>query len=234
MTTASSLTYWHEGMHCCNPRWESAYEKFESPKEEKSKFRQRFRQMGFEQLDRGLRVVDLFCGRGNGLRALQEMGFRNLTGVDLSPSLLSQAPREASRIVGDCTDLRFEAGSVDVFVVQGGLHHLPTLSTDLPRCLDEVCRSLAPEGLFCLVEPWNTPFLKAVHRVSANKLLRKLIGKFDAFATMVEEEQATYFAWLSSPALIQSEIKSRFTTRLSCFAWGKWMFVGAKRTREAT
>jgi ubiquinone/menaquinone biosynthesis C-methylase UbiE len=188
--------------------------------------------MGFEQLDRSLRVVDLFCGRGNGLRALQEMGFRNLTGVDLSPSLLQQAPPEASRIVADCTDLRFEPGSVDVFLVQGGLHHLPSLPTDLPRCLDEVSRSLAHTGLFCVVEPWNTPFLRAVHRVCANKLMRRLIGKFDAFATMVEEERVTYSAWLFSQSLIQAEVGRRFVPRMSCFAWGKWTFVGGKCLSE--
>jgi ubiquinone/menaquinone biosynthesis C-methylase UbiE len=232
MTTAGSLTYWHTGMHCCNPRWESAYERFETPEQEKSKFRQRFRQMGFEQLGRDLRVVDLFCGRGNGLRALQEMGFRNLTGVDLSPSLLQQAPPEASRIVADCTDLRFEPGSVDIFVVQGGLHHLPSLSTDLPRCLDEVIRSLAPAGLFCVVEPWNTPFLRAVHLVCSHRLMRRLIGKFNAFATMVEEERTTYYEWLSSSSLIQAEVAKRFVPRTSCFGWGKWTFVGGKCLNE--
>jgi len=188
--------------------------------------------MGFEDLDRNLTVVDLFCGRGNGLRALQEMGFRNLTGVDLSPSLLQQAPQEARRIVADCTALQFDPGSVDVFVVQGGLHHLPDLSTNLPLCLDEVSRSLTPSGLFCAVEPWDTPFLRGVHWASANKFLRARIGKFDAFATMVEEEQATYFAWLSSAAFVRSEAERRFKPKINRFAWGKWTFVGGKQSHE--
>lgn len=228
MTTANSLTYWHEGMHCCNPRWERAYERFETPEHEQAKFLQRFRQMGFEDLDRHLTVVDLFCGRGNGLRALQKMGFRNLTGVDLSPSLLQQAPQEAGRIVADCTALQFDTGSVDIFVVQGGLHHLPDLQTKLPRCLAEISRSLAPRGFFCAVEPWDTLFLRSVHWVSAKKFLRARIGKFDAFATMVEEEQATYYAWLSSAAFIRSEAERWFKPKISRFAWGKWTFVGEK------
>ena len=233
MNDNKPLTHWHSGMHCCNPRWESEYERFESPEEERAKFRQRFRQMGFDGLDRALRVVDLFCGRGNALHVLREMGFRNLTGVDLSPSLLRQAPEEAERIVADCTDLRFEPESVDVFVVQGGLHHLPSLSTNLPLCFDEIRRSLAPNGLFCAVEPWNTPFLRAVHWVSSVKPLRAHIGKFDAFATMVEEEQQTYFSWLSSSTLIRREAEIRFSPRINRFEWGKWMFVGGKRSHEA-
>ena len=234
MTRANALTHWHAGMHCCNPRWEHAYGKFESPEEERSKFLQRFRQMGFEDLDRNLTVVDLFCGRGNGLRALQEMGFRNLTGVDLSPSLLHQAPQEAHRSVADCTALQFDPGSVDVFVVQGWLHHLPDLSTNLPRCLDEISRSLASSGLFCAVEPWDTLFLRGVHWASANKLFRARIKKFDAFATMVEEDQTTYFAWLSSAALVRSEVECRFNPKMNRFGWGKWMFVGGKQSRETS
>jgi SAM-dependent methyltransferase len=232
MKEASPLTHWHAGAHCCNPRWENAYEKFESPEEERSKFRRRFRQLGLDKLDRNLRVVDLFCGRGNGLRALQEMGFQNLTGVDLSPSLLDQAPPDVNRIVADCTALQFDPGSVDVILVQGGLHHLPDLSTNLPRCLDEVSRSLAPNGVFCAVEPWDTFFLRSVHWASANRFLRARIEKFDAFATMVEEEQATYFVWLSSAAFVRSEVERQFKPKLNRFSWGKWIFVGGKQSCE--
>lgn len=132
------VIHWHAGIHCCNPRWEAAYERFESPAEEKRKFRERFLRMGCERLDRSLKVVDLFCRRGNALRVLRDIGFTNLAGVGLSPSLLTQAPADVERIVADCTNLRFEPGSVDIFVVQGGLHHLGDLRRMLLRCLDQI------------------------------------------------------------------------------------------------
>ncbi len=222
------LIYWHSGEHCCNPRWENAYQGFEQPVEEKRKFRERFFRMGFDSLERSLNIVDLFCGRGNGLAVLQEMGFQNLSGVDLSPALLAKAPDRARRIVADCRDLRFEPQSVDVFVVQGGLHHLPELPTNLSLVLDQVAQSLVPGGLFCAVEPWDTPFLRAVHAVSFWKPARRLLPKFDAFATMVEEERDTYYSWLSSGSLIRAEVAKRFDVTLEQVAWGKWMFVGSK------
>lgn len=232
MTGTGDITRWHPGVHCCNARWEDAYQRFESELEEKKKFRERFRRLGFDDLDRSLKVVDLFCGRGNALRVLQGMGFADLTGVDLSPSLLAAAPASTTRIVADCTDLRFEPGSVDVFVVQGGLHHLGDLPRMLPRCLDEIFRCLAPSGLFCAVEPWDTWFLRTVHALSFWEPARRRSDKLDAFATMVEEERETYYAWLSSASFIRNEVVARFAVRMNHCSWGKWMFVGSKTGHE--
>ena len=70
--------------------WEQAYLRFQSPEQEVRKFVRRLRKLGATDWPRDAAVVELFCGRGNGLRALERLGFSNLTGVDLSPSLANR------------------------------------------------------------------------------------------------------------------------------------------------
>ena len=67
---------------CCNETWEEAYARFETPAQERQKFHQRFRQLGVYHWPRDIKILELFCGRGNGLIALQEAGFTNLEGAD--------------------------------------------------------------------------------------------------------------------------------------------------------
>lgn len=221
--------HWVAGETCCNERWERAHERFESPREERAKMRRRLRKLGADDWPRELRLLSLFCGKGAELSVLHRMGFRNLTGVDLSPSLLVQCPVPARLIVGDCTDLRFEKGSFDRVLVQGGLHHLPKLPGDLDRCLDHIKRVLVPGGELCLVEPWHTPFLGMVHFACERRLPRMLWPKLDALATMIDEERTTYFNWLSSKPMIIGALRKRFKPVTHLVGGGKIFFVGKPR-----
>ena len=65
--------------------WEAAYLRFETPEQEIRKFVKRLRALGVSKWPRDNEIVELFCGRGNGLRALQSLGFTRVEGVDLSP-----------------------------------------------------------------------------------------------------------------------------------------------------
>ena len=46
--------------------------------------------MGAMKWPRNAKIVELFCGRGSGLRALHQLGFRAVEGIDLSPSLAAE------------------------------------------------------------------------------------------------------------------------------------------------
>jgi len=46
--------------------------------------------LGADAWPRRAQIVELFCGRGNGLRALERLGFRELAGIDLSPTLVAR------------------------------------------------------------------------------------------------------------------------------------------------
>lgn len=208
--------------------WEAAYLRFETPEEEIAKFVSRLRKLGADRWSRDAKVVELFCGRGNGLHALERMGFTKLEGIDLSPHLVSQYCGTATLHVGDCRALPFESASKEVLIVQGGLHHLPELPGDLDRTLAEASRVLKPGGTFVAVEPWLTPFLRFVHFVCRRNFARMLSAKVDALQTMIDHERPTYDNWLGRPAEILAALDRHFSRQQQYVGWGKLMYVGTR------
>src|SRR5882724_10808616 len=209
--------------------WEAAYLRFETPKQEIQKFASRLQKLGVAQWPRNAEIVELFCGRGNGLNALERLGFTHVEGVDVSPRLIAQYRGSAKCFVADCRQLPFTDRSKDVLIAQGGLHHLPALPEDLERTFSEMRRVLRKEGRVVFVEPWLTPFLRFVHAVSENSLARRLSNKMDALAVMIQYEQRTYEQWLTQPDLIRESAHAHFSPVHESFEWGKWNFVGYPR-----
>lgn len=220
---------WCDSVLCCDPVWEDAYRRFESPEEEISKFRQRLLSVGAKTWPAGSSVLELCCGRGNGLRALSSLGFESLSGVDLSEPLLASYDGPARLFLGDCRDLKLPDRSVDIVIVQGGLHHLPELPSDLERTLREVRRILRTDGRLVLIEPWNTPFLKMVHGVCDVGVARRAWKKLDALATMIDRERTTYEGWLGRGPEIRELLRRYFQPQRDAAAWGKLVFVGTPR-----
>ncbi|AGA28142.1 class I SAM-dependent methyltransferase [Singulisphaera acidiphila] len=214
---------------CCDDPWEAAYLRFETPEQEIQKFQTRLLRLGARDWPRDARIVELFCGRGNGLRALDRLGFREVEGVDLSATLLARYDGPSRCYVADCRELPFEDRSKDIVIIQGGLHHLPDLPADLERTLDEIRRVLGDEGRVVIVEPWLTPFLAFVHAVCDRRLARRLVAKVDALATMIEHERTTYEAWLGQPRVIMDAMTRRFDPIVSKQSWGKLQYVGRGR-----
>jgi ubiquinone/menaquinone biosynthesis C-methylase UbiE len=224
-----AIVHVHPALTCCDSNWEEAYLRFESPNEEIAKFKRRLARLGVAAWSREAHVVELFCGRGGALRAWEQLGFSRLDGVDLSERLLQQYQGPATRYLCDARELPFESGSRDIVAVQGGLHHLSQLPQDLDQTLADAARVLKPGGLFLACEPWRTPFLSLVHRVSEVGLVRRLSNRFDAFAAMYEGEQQTYDAWLAQPAMILDLLHRHFEPVQQRIRWGKLEFAGRKR-----
>jgi len=210
--------------------WEQAYLRFESPEQEIRKFIGRLRFMNATKWPRNAKIVELFCGRGSGLIALHQLGFSEVEGIDLSPSLAAAYAGPGKILVGDCRQLPFENASKDILIVQGGLHHLPVLPDDLDRVLDEGARVLSNNGLLVVVEPWATLFLSMTHALSRSRTIRMLSPKVDALATMIHYERKTYEQWLSHPGLILDSLRKSFRVERCHFRWGKIYFAGRKRT----
>jgi SAM-dependent methyltransferase len=207
--------------------WAAAYRRFETPEEEIAKFLRRLRAFGASTWPRDAKIVEIFCGRGNGLRALERLGFAHLEGIDLSPELLADYTGPARTVAADCRELPLETHSRDVIIVQGGLHHLNTSSSDdLERVFAEVRRVLKPDGRFVVVEPWLTPFLQFVHAVAHNPVSRRMSNKLDALHTMIEHERETYDLWLRQPRMILDLLNKHFQPQVTRRAWGKLMFMG--------
>lgn len=212
--------------------WDAAYLRFETPEQEVQKFSTRLRSLGAETWPRDARILEIFCGRGNGLRALERLGFANLAGADLSARLLAEYHGPANCIECDCRRMPFEHRSKDIVIVQGGLHHLPALPQDLDATLAEVQRVLALDGQFVMVEPWRTTFLDVVHFACRIPIARRAWPKLDAMATMIEYERRTYEQWLGHPELIRRAVLAYFAPARESVGWGKWNFVG-KRLAES-
>lgn len=223
-----ALTHVHPAQVCGDQAWESAYRRFESPAQEIAKFRGRLRWFGADLWDSDLEIVELFCGRGNALVAWRQLGFTRIVGVDLSASLLAEYRGPARCYVADCRSLPLETASRDVVAVHGGLHHLPNLATDLPRVLDEARRVLRPGGQLLVVEPWNTPFLRAVHTAAANRLARQASSRLDAFQQLYEHERQTYDQWLAAPQQILAMFRDRFRVDVVKPRWGKLYLLARK------
>jgi SAM-dependent methyltransferase len=215
--------------HSSTDHWELAYLRFETPEDEIRKFVGRLKRLGVSSWPRDARILELFCGRGNGLHALQRLGFQRLKGVDISRRLLSHYRGPAKCHAQDCRVLQFATESEDAVIVQGGLHHLLSLPDDLEQTFAEIRRVLKSNGHALFVEPWLTPFLQFVHAVTQNGTMRRLSPKLDALATMIEHERATYENWLGRPEEIAALARKYFVPVHETFRWGKWNFVGLPR-----
>lgn len=209
--------------------WEAAYLRFETPDEEVRKFRKRLVRLGAQQWPRNWTIADLFCGRGGGARALHSLGFHNVIGLDISERLVSSGARSQLRTQADCRTMPLRTTSVDAAIVQGGLHHLPRIPDDLELTLGEVARILRPGGLIVVVEPWLTPFLRVVHRVSEWPFVRRASPRVDALATMIEHERPTYQKWLDHGPAILATLSQRFDVRRRWVRFGKLYFVGVRK-----
>lgn len=208
--------------------WEAAYLRFETPEQEIAKFTQRLVRLGARQWPRDAEVTELFCGRGNGLRALAGLGFQRLEGVDLSPRLLALCPPGYRCHHADCRGLPFASASKDILIVQGGLHHLARLPDDLEQVLAEAVRVLRPQGRLVVVEPWLTPFLSLVHAGCRQTWLRRISRKVGALAEMIEGERSTYEQWLRQPELVLRCLQADFVTERISIGRGKLMWVGRR------
>lgn len=78
-----------------------------------------------------LQVCDLGCGTGTFLPLLEETGFRNLVGVDLSRNMVRQARKKTKYTnftVRPMKDTQLLPESFDGVTIFGSIHHTPNKS----------------------------------------------------------------------------------------------------------
>ena len=86
-------------------------------------------------------LLEVGCNTGNQLLLLQQMGYANLSGVELQPYALNIANRRVSSVslkLGSALSLPYEDGYCDLVFTSGVLIHIAP--DDLPRVMDEIHR----------------------------------------------------------------------------------------------
>jgi len=113
------------------------------------------RLMFSEYLDAGDKILDIGCGAGRTTFELYEMGYTDITGLDLSEMMISAA-RDIAKgrklsvpfVVGNACALSYSAGIFDAVVFSfNGIMTIPTRKMR-KKAFDEIYRVLKPGGVF--------------------------------------------------------------------------------------
>lgn len=98
-------------------------------------------------------VIDICCGTGSQLKYLKKNGFHNVTGVDISKSMLRQAEKGEENVQcdeQDATSLKFDDNSFDMGIISFALHEKP--SEVAKQIVMEAQRVIRPEGHLIVVD----------------------------------------------------------------------------------
>lgn len=127
------------------------------------------------QLPAKATVLDLACGTGDFVWALQKQGHTAI-GVDLSHGMMAAAPKDGMFVQGDLLALPMPDASVDAAVCGYALRNL----LELPTFFAELARVVRPGGRIALVDvsaPEN-PILRKGFDIHFNKIVPFVGGLF--------------------------------------------------------
>lgn len=125
-------------------------------------------------LPEGSVVLDLACGTGDFLRALDTSG-RYGVGIDLSAGMLANArPGGCPLVLGDAAQLPFRDGCLDGVVSGFALRNF----TELDAVFSELARVVRPGGRIALLDISRptSPVLRAGHAVWFNTVVPRIGG----------------------------------------------------------
>ena len=109
------------------------------------------------------KVLDCGCGSGAFTRRLSSRFGFNVTGIDISPSLIQRAAKQSDKekyLVGSIIDTGLPTNLFDCLVYSGVLHHINDVA-DRRRTLQEGLRILRPGGCIFAYDPsWHSPSMR--------------------------------------------------------------------------
>ena len=98
-------------------------------------------------------ILDLCCGTGNQIKLLSKHGFRNLSCLDISGSMLEIAKRSDSSIKiykEDATKTNFDNASFDVVIISFAIHEKDRNTQQ--ALINEAYRIIKKDGLMLVVD----------------------------------------------------------------------------------
>ena len=116
-------------------------------------------------------ILDICCGTGNQLKYLKKRGYQNITGVDISQSMMKQGRKGEVSVScehQDAAHLLFEDDSFDVGIISYALHEKEEHTAH--KIVQQARRVIKPNGLLIIVdfnqqEKVNWPVKAGVHFV---------------------------------------------------------------------
>lgn len=179
--------------------------------------------------DPSSRICDLGCGSGALLRMLEDLGYRNLEGVDRSPFQVEHRLSKAVRL-GDglkCLEEK-DPGSLDVIVTFDVIEHLTR--SELLQWANNVSRALAPGGRWIVHAPNAAGIFSGrirygdlTHELSfTTQSFRQLAGVAGFTAVQVYEDKPTVHGVLSGMRRLVWEVGRLPFVLLLASETGEW------------
>ncbi|NJP06126.1 MAG: class I SAM-dependent methyltransferase [Chloroflexaceae bacterium] len=174
-------------------------------------------------------ILELMCGTGRLLLPLAEDGW-HITGVDISPTMLSQAQQKIARANLDTDQVQLIEGDVRrvelpehhfalAFVGFNSFMHLETIDDQL-ACLATLRRALQPDGFVLidlpnpdprqLLEEDNRLVLECSYELDGNQVM-KTVARVSDLATQMT--RITYWYDVCSPQGVISRQMMHFNAR---------------------
>jgi ubiquinone/menaquinone biosynthesis C-methylase UbiE len=167
--------------------------------------RRRLALLGVAAIDRSTKVLEVGSGDGNLSATFAELGFADLTGVEVQHELVAAQTSPTRTVVGSADALPVRSSSVGAVLVMDVLHHLDAAGID--AALHECRRVLRSDGALFVCEPGDT----WVRRMLEPVVLSRLAG-LTAFSrhkrTMLEHEQETLVPWLRGEREVERRYRS--------------------------
>ena len=139
-------------------------------------------------IDQNASVLDLCCGVGETLDVLYEMGFRDLTGVDIHVPPKLQADKRFAVVEEDaCNPSMVPDASKDWILCLHALHHLETPDR-IKQLVDHAYRILKPGGRISFIDFPNSLQIRAAFWFFVNCKPVLITPYLKWFGTITQEE----------------------------------------------
>ena len=101
-------------------------------------------------LPKDAKMLEIGCGFGDRMEILQNMGYKNILGIDIDEYMIEQAKEKKLNVaLGSIENTGLESAQFDVVLVENVFHHIELYE----QALDELHRVLKPDGVLCFIEP---------------------------------------------------------------------------------
>jgi len=148
----------------------------------------KLRVLGLDSIiDNSAAVVDLCCGVGETLDVLYELGFRDITGVDIHISDKLKADKRFNAVLGNACRPDIPSASKDWILCLHSLHHLETPER-IAELVDSAYRILKPGGRISFIDFPNSPQIRAAFWFFLNCKPLLVTPYLKWFGTITREE----------------------------------------------